>query len=186
MRVTLHFHGPLRTGVPEPVTVEASNAAEAIEAVTRQIAFFRPDPIQGLRRLQLVGFDNVEDLFKPLEQEVIHVVPPISFEGGDNGIVQIVVGTVLIVAGIFLPLPPQLKGYLISAGVSMVIGGLLQLIAPQPEMDGVEPGRQSLYMGSPGNTAEIGTPIQIIYGMDLAQGHILGLDVDAAKFSGET
>jgi hypothetical protein len=48
-------------------------------------------------------------------------------------VVKAVLGVVLIAAGVFLPLPPPLKTFLISAGVSMTLSGVAEFLAPTPK-----------------------------------------------------
>lgn len=177
--ITIHLHGPFRAFHDGPIRLQAETAKEAIEALTAQVKGFRPG-VDGMKRLRLVGFDTVESLLMPLKPgQEIHVVPPIFFNEKDGSITQIIVGTVLIVAGtamggVFWPT------LLISMGASMVIGGVMNLLVPVPKPS-KEDEERTRYLGAPPNTVGISVRIPIGYGEDLVQGHILSSDIDAAE-----
>lgn len=177
-RVAVHLHGPFKDFHDGPIFVEASTPAEAVEAVTGQIIQFKPD-INGRRRVSVVGCDTQESLVCPIISDELHIVPAMTF-GKDGGIFEIVIGTVLVVAGFLLGGPGTPLGmFLISTGASMIIGGLMTFLAPQPELSVDEEEERSRYLGTPGNTVGIGTRIAVGYGENLWAGHFLSLDIDA-------
>lgn len=176
--ITIKLHGPLRSAHNGPITVYAETVFQALEFVSKQLPGLRPDPLLGPKRARVVGYPTADDLNRPVSGDLtIDVVPAVHFSG--SSLNQIIVGTLLIVTaalmvGVFWP------AIIASAGASLVIGGVMQMLAPQQKLSAQEEDR-SRYLGSPPNTVGIGTRIPILYGEDLIQGHIFSSDVDAAE-----
>lgn len=176
--ITVRLHGPFKDFHEGPIQVSAGNALEAIRAVTSQIPGFKPDARLGMKQVQVAGLETMEQYLEPLESgSTIDLIPNLFLSGGPR--TQIIVGTVLIVTALLMGgvFWPAIIG---SMGASLVLGGVMQLIAPQQKLSANEEER-SRYLGSPPNTVAIGTPIPILLGEDLVQGHILSSDVDAAE-----
>lgn len=81
--------------------------------------------------------------------------------GASSGPVRIVIGVVLIVAGIMTSNPA-----LIGMGIGMALGGIIQMLSPQPKTgDGKERSdKTSYYFNGPVNTNNQGVPVPLIYG----------------------
>lgn len=178
----VYLHGYFADFHDGPIEIVASTVAEVITAITTQIKGFRPNIKTGRHRVLAVGYETLKDLFRPLrDDEVeIHLIP--QFNGGKKGgFLQIVLGSVLVVAGI-LTLGTPFGVPLITMGVGYIIGGIVQLLMPQPEMD-LDNDEQvrSKYLGAPGNTTRIGTRIGILYGKRRVFGHYLSFDIDAKE-----
>ena len=179
MRRLVHLHGAFAGFHDGPIEVFATTVWEAIEAVTIQLKGFAPDPVSGRKKLRVVGYDSVEKL-KTFGDDAldIHVVPALVF-GKDGGIVQTVVGVALVVVGMLIP-PGPWQEAIISAGVGMVIGGVIQMLSPQPQLNSNNSDEaRSKYLASSVNTVEIGTTIPLLYGMHRVGGHILSLNIDS-------
>lgn len=175
----IHFHGPLRAASATPIEIHGDTVAECLEGVSRQLDYFKPD-VNGMKRLQVEGFDTEASLHVKLgDQADIHVTPAISF-GKDGGLMQVVVGVVLIVVGVamggvFWP------AMVINMGVTLVLGGVMQMLAPAPpRLGGAEDDERTRYLGAPQNTTGIGTTLPVLVGEYLVQGHFLAFDIDAA------
>jgi len=109
------------------------------------------------------------ELRYPMSRE-IHFTPVIM--GAGSGVGKIIVGAVLIVAGIavnyfsggslsFIGNP------MIGAGVSFVLGGVIQLLSPVPKNDGPdedEKNKASYVFNGPINTTAQGNPVPVGYG----------------------
>ena len=63
----------------------------------------------------------------------------------------------------------------------MIVGGLIQLLTPVPEIDTGEDGDGSKFLGSTKNTVKIGTRIPVLYGTRKWGGHYLSFDIDATN-----
>ncbi|MFN4275357.1 MAG: hypothetical protein ACK4FJ_03580 [Ferrovibrio sp.] len=195
-RVILHgyladlYRGPL----PE---FEAESAAEAIYAFTMQTKALNPKPGQQRHCVRVVGFEDPGLLFHPTEVEDIHLVPDFSGGGGGNGgFFKIVLGAVLVVAAFASAggsLAAMVKagalsgtGLLTSLGMSLMLGGVMELISPAPKRDtgGIGPQADvpaSRYLGAPKNTVKIGTRIILAYGRNQVYGHFLSFDINAKQ-----
>lgn len=174
----VYLHGRFAAFHDGPITVTGNTAAEIVEGITRQLPGFKPHPIKGRARIKVVGIETVEDLFKPLpdSQTEIHIVPQMV-GGKKGGFLQILIGAALIAAGLFTGGSTWLGGLMIKAGAMALLGGLSQLLAPQPEDDKDE--LRNRYLGAPRNTVAIGTRIPIPYGRRRIYGHYLSMDINA-------
>lgn len=130
-----------------------------------------------------------------------------SGAGGDNGWVNVVIGVVIIVVAVVAA--PVSGGTSVAAGgaavgggaaattgfsyaafaaqmamsigVSLVLTGLMQLLAPKPK--DAEGNKSSRKFGTQ-TTTELGTPIQMIFGLHRAYFHLISFNVDARKYDG--
>lgn len=179
MRRRVHLVGPFRAFHDGPIEIVADTIWDAVEAVTSQIKGFAPDPINGRKRIQVAGCDRLEDLKRyDTTTEDIYILPALAF-GKDSGLIQTVIGVTLIVVGIAMggTFWPAL---FISMGISLTIGGLTQMLTPQPQLNvNNEDQLRSRYLGGIQNTVKIGTPIPLLYGRYRAGGHLLSLNIDA-------
>lgn len=176
MRRRVFFHGPFQEAHDGPVEVVAATIREAIELVTSQLDFFTPD-MNGRKTIRVLGVNHVEDLDGDGEEE-IHIMPAMV-GGKKGGFVQVVIGSVLIAASFVLP-PGPWTPLLMNAGISMIIGGVIQMLMPTPTTDTPDANPEaSKYLGARGNTTRIGTRIPLLLGEDLAYGHFISFNVDA-------
>lgn len=98
--------------------------------------------------------------------------------GGKGGMLQTIVGVVLIVAGaVITGLGGGAVGVpMMTMGVSMMIGGVIQMLTPQPKLNrdgndgegGSSGKRKSSYFDGPANTVSQGNPVPLCYGTVLA------------------
>lgn len=179
MRRRIHLHGTFAGFHDGPIEIIADTVWEAVEAMTRQIPGFQPDAIQGRKIIQVVGYDTV-DALKTYDQttEDIHVLPALVF-GKNGGLIQTIIGVTLIVASILIPAGPWTP-YILSAGISFTIGGVMQMISPQPQLNaGTEDEVRSKYLSSSVNTVAIGTTVPLLYGLHRVGGHILSMNIDS-------
>ena len=183
MKRRIFLHGYLKGLCPDGLELNTVTVAEAIGALKLPI-----DPLEGRHRVRVLGFDTKEALYSPSDVEEIHLVP--DFSGGKGGLLQIIIGTVLVVASIItfneelIPGIASMMGFTeatISAvalgvgmmGASLMLGGLLQMLSPAPKMDATQDSGSSLFLGAAQNTTAIGTRIPILYGRTQVFGQIL-------------
>jgi predicted phage tail protein len=172
----------------------------------------------GYRVLQ-AGVDlNINDLHLPIGQNDLIVTPVLA---GADGVGQFFAGAALIAAAVILApvsggasvgfLGATGTGFLTasasvaigSIGASLVLGGVTQMLSPQPSfggVGGVSPrgefratrpesvnrgfdGQQSYaYLGAQ-NTVGVGATIPVAYGRVLIGSHVISADVDVADES---
>lgn len=129
---------------------------EAIAALERRglvYAVFRNRENVGADRLALGGTREIR-------------IVPVMRGSKRAGLLQTVVGAVLIVAGVFLAATP-FGAPLIGAGIGLVAGGVIQMLSPQPKglKTSAAPENQPSYaFGSAKNTTASGNPVPICYG----------------------
>jgi predicted phage tail protein len=184
-KIKVILHGYLKKLCPETHEVIGSSVSEVINGLCKITKAFEVPLGKERHLISVVGYEGREALEEPFrgEETEIHLVPAIL--GGKNGmgIVKIVIGAVLIAAGIALtPANPIGGPMLTSIGVSLVLSGVIDLISPAPKKDlsalatDVE---ASKYLPAGANTVKIGTRIPIVYGKIKLYGHYLSFDVDA-------
>lgn len=111
---------------------------------------------------------------------LIRFVPHIEGAGEDAG--QFIAGLVLTIAGAVLSYFDYgtFGSQLMSAGIAMMVGGVIQMLTPQPKMDKDESERKdktSYYFDGPVNTSNQGVPVQLIYGRCLVGSHPISASV---------
>lgn len=199
MKRKLVLHGKLKTLWPQDIILDGDTVEELISGMCRITGrAFYPLPGQGKHEIRVQGFETVESIRAPLGDDVVELhLAPVMRGGKKGGLIQIAIGVVLIVAAIMMPAAGVslaaigLEGTLTAstvffAGVSMLAGGVLQMLSPAPQMDmpnyqtgGGDNQEASRYLGAPRNTAKIGTRIPIIYGRHMHGGHVLSMNIDA-------
>lgn len=174
MKRTIYFHGPLKELVPEPIEVYADTPAEALKRISLQLPALAPNAITGMKRVQVVGYDTMTDLFT-LGTAELHIVP--QFSGAKNGaVMEIVLGVVLVAASFFMPASLGLLGSLMAqAGLMLILGGVLSMLQTPPQE------KRTHYLGGVQNTTAIGTPIAILVGHRKVGGQLLSLNVEAVN-----
>lgn len=183
---TIYFHDSLKEKFPEPIKVEARSVYEALTALQLRDEF-NPKKVEERYPCRVEGFDSMDALKDETLVQEIHLYPVVLNASGDNGSwIQIIIGIILIVVAWYLPTTwGYVASVLYATGFSMVLGGVIQLLTPQPKMDGAGSAEdRSKYLGSRGNTVAIGTPIPIVLGRRKVWGHYLSFNVDAGDING--
>lgn len=203
----LRFHEDLHYLFPEQVQIEASTPLDALKLISVQHPLngkMKPVPVK-IR--QLKTFLEATDATLNEEDRVFDIVPaelaPMTAgyagAGGDNGFLNIVVGIVIIVVAVYAPYllgavatpgaalaAGSFGAYAVSAGISLGVGlvlsGLMQLLAPTPKID--KDGNYTSRTFGARTTTDIGTPIQIVFGVHRVGFHLFSFNVDSRKYSG--
>lgn len=189
--MTLHFHGELKQFCPSGFTCWAHSAAEAVNLFFRQNRKAARERDGSKRVVQVANHCSTDTLTNALEVDRLDVCPAFLGSGGSGGgTIQAVIGAVLIAAAVVAAVFGQywLAVPLGLSGLSMAIGGVLQMLSPSPRLDrpdattdtpsGQTP-EESRYLGAAGNTTASGTRIPLGYGRMKIYGHILSFDVEA-------
>lgn len=177
MRVKIILHGSLRKASSTwQFECEADTPAEAINGFQRQFPLTPPGV--GVKWvIRVVGCDTVQSLYSPCQTEELHLIPDFS---GASATARIIVGAVLIAASFLVPGGwVIISSILLSTGLSLVLGGVLELLTPQPKNHANNVDNTNRYLGSPGNTTAINTRIAIGYGRHLVYGQIISLGMQA-------
>ncbi|ELB6473104.1 tail assembly protein [Salmonella enterica] len=159
------------------ISLDIKTAAEGVYALAMQIPGFRQRMSEGWYQIRIAGEDVSEQtlsarLHEPLPPGVvIHIVP--RMEGAKSGgVFQVVLGAVAVVAafwtgGASMAAWGALSTGLFTAGASMMLGGVAQMLTPQPKapsMHSADNGKQNTYFSSLENMVAQGNPVPVPYG----------------------
>ncbi len=141
---------------------------------------------RGLTYAVFLGKKNigVDDLGFPVTKEVIRIVP-IIIGSKKAGLLQTILGAVLVVAGVIVTgltwgYAAPVGGAMISSGIGLMAGGVIQMLSPQPtglssKQDA--DNRASYAFGGVTNTAAQGYPVPIGYGKRRIGGAIISAGI---------
>lgn len=171
-------HGHLRQ-LYQSFEIVADTAADALEGWARQVGLSEV-PFEKRPIVNVVDFEDEAKLRAPTTVTELHLVPAM-FGGG--GVARILIGGVMIVAGVLLTpvIGPVNAGALISAGIGMVIGGVMSLFMKSPKVEKTEEPEASKYIGTGENSTQIGTPIGFGGGRMRIGGHFLSVQVNSSE-----
>ena len=174
MLKTIKLYGILAKKFGKQFKLDVANTREAIRALSAQIPGFEKFMLHAHE--QGMGFAVYQDKHNISEYEidmstdaaVIKIVPKVIGAGGDNGLIQLVLGVVLVVAGYFTFGATSPYGMaLIGAGLGMAIGGITQMLMPTVDttQDGNQDGnRANKGFGSAVTTVAQGNPVPVLRG----------------------
>jgi len=169
----IRFHGVLRERFGKEWRLQVSSVKEAMRLLSVQI--------EGLEQFMLnahhygLRFAIFTDKRKTISEqeldmvtaaELIRIVPIVEGAGG-NGILQTILGAVMIVVGVVATYFGQPWGAsLIGAGIGMMVGGVAQMLMPKTQTeDSNSDGNRSNYgFGAAVTTVAQGNPVPILYG----------------------
>lgn len=187
MKKKIILNGYLSELYPHVIEVEAESVAEAITSLTQ---IEELSPLDGHpHQVVIRGVDSEIALFSKTEMQEIHVYPRLGGSGGKQGLGQVLLGIALVAVGFIFPAISLVGGLITSSslmltGAVMALGGIIQMLTPMPELDDGSKDKSSNYLGSGGNTVQIGTNIPLAYGHVKLGGHYLSFDVDAKDQAG--
>ncbi len=187
MLTAVFLHGHLGEKYGKKLMLDVECVAGAVALLKANFSSFARDLIgRGNRYRVTVGKSAIgkRELANPANGQDIHIVPIIAGSGGNNGVFNIIAGIVLIIVGVLLE--GSDGGYLIQAGVGMLIGGVISYISyssmPKVSLAGVAQGEKkgSRYFNGPINVTAQGNPVPVLYGRLL-----VGSQVISGGFSDE-
>ncbi len=175
---------------------EVRSPAEAVRALIANFPDFERFILQSKERhlgyRVLVGREAIgeEDLHRPVGANTITIAPVIAGAGGKFG--QIILGVALIAASFYLPttalfsigsFAPSIASLSFSIGLSLTLGGVAQMLAPQPASNepSERPENQPSYtFNGAVNTTAQGQPVPLGYGRLVVGSAVIsaGIDVD--------
>ena len=174
MLKTIKLYGILAKKFGKQFKLDVANTREAIRALSAQIPGFEKFMLHAHE--QGMGFAVYQDKHNISEYEidmstdaaVIKIVPKVIGAGGGNGVLQVVLGVVLVVAGYFTFGVTSPYGVaLIGAGVGMAIGGITQMLMPTVDttQDNNQDGnRANKGFGGAVTTVAQGNPVPVLRG----------------------
>lgn len=120
-----------------------------------------------------------EEINTKYEDGDIYIVPVIK-GAGDDGLLQTILGVVLIVVGVIFE-----QAWLVRMGISLALGGVVQMLSPSPKNN--EQRSSYLFQGN-ATTAYQGQPIGMVYGRSVVSPVPICLsmeNIDEVSYHGE-
>lgn len=119
-----------------------------------------------------LGLDNIQDvqnselMLKYDDLETVDIVPVL--EGADSDIIQAILGVILIVVGVVLLVAGGSGAALIVAGLTLLASGVVGLLTKPPKFEDFreieQGGRTSYLFSGPANIIGEGGPVPVGYG----------------------
>ena len=141
-KVKIILHGYLKGLYEGVIELSGTSVAEIINGFCKQTKAFDVNAGEDRHIISVVGFDTEELIRNPLPNEVteLHLVP--AMVGGKNGgFFKVVLGAVIIAATILTygtaaaALQATWGALFFNLGVSLVLGGLLEMVSPAPKIE---------------------------------------------------
>ena len=174
MLKTIKLYGILAKKFGKQFKLDVANTREAIRALSAQIPGFEKFMLHahehGLGFAVYLDKHNISEyeIDMSTDAAVIKIVLKVIGAGGDNGVLQVVLGVVLVVAGYFTFGATSPYGMaLIGAGVGMAIGGITQMLMPTVDttQDNNQDGnRANKGFGGAVTTVAQGNPVPVLRG----------------------
>ena len=174
MLKTIKLYGILAKKFGKEFRLDVENTREAMRALSVQIPGFEKFMLhaheQGLRFSVFQDKQNIseKELDMSTDARVIKIVPKVVGAGGDGGILNTILGAVLIVVGVVMNVwAPGSGTALIGAGIGMFIGGVAQMLMPKVDQnqDQNQDGNKSNFgFGGAVTTIAQGNPVPVLYG----------------------
>lgn len=174
--ITVCFYGDLRQ-FGRRFRMDATSPADALRGILLQVEGLTEHLKKGTYQVRVDGVDYTEEQVKSQfntsvgRDLVMHIVPRVQGAGKAGGVIQAIVGVVLIVVSVFFPAAWGATGTYwggVLAGAAMLMGGVAQMLAKPPSMDldktSAEASRNSSFSNTD-NMAAQGTPVPLAYGL---------------------
>ncbi|QLO37303.1 tail assembly protein [Klebsiella sp. RHBSTW-00484] len=124
---------------------------------------------------------GIDDLGFPVTGEIIRIVP-VVIGSKKSGVLQTILGAVLVVVGVVLSFTPAAAAapWFYGTGASLMLGGVVQMLSPQPAglARKESPDNKASYaFGGVTNTASQGYPVGLLYGKRRIGGAIISAGI---------
>lgn len=180
---TIRLYGPLGSRFGRSFRLAVNSPAEAVRALCAILPGFQQYLTRakdnGMAFAVFIGKQNLtkEQLQDPPGNEDIRIAP-VMVGSKRGGVLQTIMGVVLIVIGVWMNIvtPGSGMGF-VQTGVAMALGGVAQMLAPQPNglgsQDSAE-NRPNYSMNGTVNTQAQGNPVPVAYGGHDTKGMLVG------------
>lgn len=160
----IYLHGFLGKKYAKVVELDVANMFQTMNAL---ISRFGPEFKNDVAEHNWHVFDGAKkqgndldekELDKKLSKKSLHLVPAVE---GASSVLRVVLGVVLIAAGVFFK-----QSWLVKLGAIMVLGGVSEMLVKPPTMDGnkLTDQAQGSIFNSALNVTTQGGPVPLIYG----------------------
>jgi predicted phage tail protein len=185
MLKTIKLYGILAKKFGKEFRLDVENTREAMRALSVQVPGFEHFMLhaheQGLEFAVFQDKQNISEseIDMSTSAKVIKIVPRVMGAGGDGGIIQTILGAVLIVVGVLVTIGTlgggaPLGAALIGAGIGMMIGGIAMMLMPKIENqdENQDGNRANKGFGGAVTTVAQGNPVPVLYGQREVGGFI--------------
>ena len=167
---TIRLHGQLRQfGKSFKITVKSP--AEAVRALCVQVPgferFLSKAKSRGMEFAIFRGSKNIDEKELSYSGSGDIRIAPVITGSKRAGVLQTVVGALLIAASFFTFWAPPVAAGLFATGVGMVAGGVIQMLSPQAgglKTSAAPENTPGYAFGSAKNTTASGNPVSLCYG----------------------
>ena len=114
-------------------------------------------------------------------------IAPIVTGSKNGGVFQTILGIVLVVVGAFVS--EYDGGTTLGIGISMLAGGVIQLLSPQPKLNKNADSSQnqaSYVFNGPVNTTAAGNPVPVLYGRMIVGSAVISAGIEADDYTPAT
>ena len=171
---------------------DVASAAEAVRFLVTNWPELEGHMAKQYYRVHTAGEDlTLDDVHNPMGRE-IQIVPVMA---GAGAIGRILLGVALIAGAFFtggatigllgLAAPVALSTVLAGVGVTLLLGGVAQLLTPTPKtsQDEGDPKKSFSFSGIQ-NTTRAGVPVPVVFGEMLVGGIVVSAGADIVQVSG--
>ena len=159
--------------------LDISSVPEAIRALVTQIPGLREHIEKGSYKVRVDGKYIGDEGVHSEVNSTLHLTPVVKGAGKNGGLLQVVVGIVMIVAAVFYPPLAPYAAAMISAGTGLILGGVAQLLTKMPKAEGFKDSddlKSSSFSNLANMTAQ-GAPVPLIYGKMMVGSKVLSQGV---------
>ncbi|WP_010115758.1 tail assembly protein [Acinetobacter sp. P8-3-8] len=180
MLKTIKLYGVLAKKFGKQFKLDVANTREAVRALSVQIPGFEKFMLHahehGLTFAVFQDKHNIseKELDMGTEATVIKIVPKVIGAGGDNGVLNTILGAVMVVVGVevgyvagWTGIGAQVGVSLIGAGIGMMVGGVAQMLMPKIDnsQDQNQDGNKANFgFGGAVTTVAQGNPVPVLRG----------------------
>ena len=183
MLKTIKLYGILAKKFGKEFKLDVENTREAMRALSVQVPGFEHFMLhaheQGLEFAVFQDKQNISEseIDMSTSAKVIKVVPKVK---GSGGVVQTIIGAVLIVVGVLVTIGTlgggaPLGAALIGAGIGMMVGGVAMMLMPKVDNtqdENQDGNRANKGFGGAVTTVAQGNPVPVLYGQREVGGFI--------------
>jgi predicted phage tail protein len=191
----IKLYGPLAKFVGRRVfKADVANAAEAVRFLLVNFPKLEAHMAEQHYRVSVGDYDlTLDELHDPAGQQEIKIVPVLTGAGGATG--RIIIGALLIAGAFFtggatigllgLAAPVAVSTVLAGIGVTLVLGGVAQLLTPTPKInqgdDSQDDPRKSYSFSGIQQTSRQGVPVPIVYGETIVGSVVISASIDTEQ-----
>ena len=187
---TIRLYGDMGKRFGREFKLDVQNPAEAVRALCSQVSGFRAylhQHAQDAFKVFVGGSNRSDEVGAPCsDREVIRIAPTVQ---GASAVGRIILGAALIALAVwnpvFLGMSKGVVAGVMGYGISMVLGGVVQLLSPQQTMssgsgESVENKPNYNFNGAVNTTAQ-GHPVPLCYGRMIVGSAVISAGIETTQ-----